>query len=152
MFFKLFDEYERRKFAGSVTPPNENYIINKILHDQMCIYKFIVSDDGESLIYWAKISGVYPTSVPRDSFSSIDPGEIKFSISFKSSFVEDMDPIILQDFNNCVKSKLSGYSSDIKIYDKSTGLTNGEWCNVPYIAYKANRDINTRYPYLLKWR
>lgn len=148
MFFKLFDEYERRKFTGSVTPPNENYIINKILHDQMAIYKIIVGEDGESIIYWAKLVGVYPVSVPRDSFSSIDDHILNFSVNFKASFVEDMNPDILVDLNRT--SWVKSNESLIKIYNPATDLVNADWSPVPIVI--KDKNSSSRYHYKLKWR
>ena len=152
MFFKLYDEYERKKFYGEITPPDMSYILNRIIHDQMAIYKFIVNDDGESLIYWAKLTGVYPTSVPRDSFSDLGAGEIKFSVSFKAAFVEDMNPDILTDF-----SRIVTYTNNktLPIYNTDIGAVNGEWSVSPYIAYNNSLDIkgqSSKLPWKLKWR
>lgn len=68
MFFKLFDEYERRKYYGDITPPDVLYRFRKRLHDQISIYKFVVGEDGETLIYWAKLFGCYPKEFPEKHF------------------------------------------------------------------------------------
>lgn len=69
MLFKLYDEYERLKSDGSVTPPNIGYTLQKQLHDQFSIYKFIVDNDGTTILHYSKLTGVFPTSVPREAFS-----------------------------------------------------------------------------------
>src|SRR5699024_4748182 len=76
MYFKMYDEYERLKWLGQVSPKLE-YIKNKILHDQFSIYKFIVAEDGMTLLYFARVTGVYPTSVPREAMSNIE-GEVTY--------------------------------------------------------------------------
>lgn len=151
MLFKLFDEYERKKFNGEITPPDISYITNRVLHDQMCVYKFIVGEDGESIIYWAKLTGVYPTNVPRDSFSDLEAGDIRFSISFKCSFVEDMNPDILSDFNKVVKGITN---NTLPLYNAKADRMEGEWAVMPYIGYDSGTDggKGKKLPWKLKWR
>ena len=98
-FFRAYEEYETMKKHGIIAP-QKKYIMNKILHDQFSIYKFIVDEDMETIIYWGKYYGVYPTSLPRNAFSdgNFQDG-ITFNINFKAAFYEDMRPEILQDFN-----------------------------------------------------
>lgn len=99
-FFKAYEEYQKLKHHGVVAPWRQ-YIERKILHDQFCIYKFIVGEDGETIIYYAKYYGVKSLNLPRDVFNttSFDNG-ISYSVNFNAAFVEDMTPEILADFNN----------------------------------------------------
>ena len=77
MFFRIWYEYELLKSDGLITPPDKYYTINKILHDQMSIYKIIVGEDMETIIHWTKLWGVYPTSIPRSTFSDMQDGPTK---------------------------------------------------------------------------
>ena len=149
MFFRIWYEYELLKSDGLVSPPDDNYIVNKILHDQMACYKIIVGEDFETIIHWTKLWGVYPTSIPRSSFSDNINGSLKLPVSFKAQWVEDMDPKILVDFNLLTKNLKSKYSNDVPIYDDKTHTVNGKWCTVPYIV-KGTR--NNRTVFKLKWR
>lgn len=149
MFFRIWYEYELRKVQGLVTPPDENYTKNKILHDQMSVYKFIVGEDMETIIHWTKLWGVYPTSIPRSTFGDVQDGPTKLAVSFNCQFVEDMDPNILSDFNAVTREQKSNYSVDIPIYNSATNMANGQWCNVPYIITST---LNGRNIYKLKWR
>lgn len=98
-FFKAYEEYETLKHHGTVAPCKK-YIVNKILHDQFSIYKFIVDEDMETIIYWGKMIGVFPVSFPRDVFSNpIFDNGLSYSINFKAAFYEDMKPEILREFN-----------------------------------------------------
>lgn len=100
MFFRAYEEYEVMKRHGIVTPPRKAYTENKVLHDQMGIFKFIVGDDNR-IIHYSYIWGVKPENVPRDAFSNVanfDNG-LTYTIDFKGAFVEDMNPLILRDFN-----------------------------------------------------
>lgn len=153
MWFKLYDEYEKLKDLGLVSPPDESYIVNKIIHDQMALFKFIVGEDGETLIYWAKMWGVYPKGVPRNAFSDLSSGEsLKISVNFKAQFVDDMDPSILVDFNTLtVPTGMPAAKDILPIYDKSIGRVSGEWAGNPFITKTTNAKLGID-QYKFKWR
>lgn len=175
MMVKLYDEYIRLQKAGTVSP-RKTYIVNSILSEQFSIYKFIVGVDGETILYFAKLTGVFFTDVPRGEFG--DPGKdgFKYSISFHAQFVEDSNPAILSDFNlltrrigtikatngNMIKgvSFSEGEETSSPVYTPGIGVNNS-WVNSPYIvrinngdvrAAKAARNNHGNYLYLLKWR
>lgn len=173
MFFKMYDMYERMKWKGLVSPTSFLYTYRKILHDQMSLYKFVVGEDGMTLRYWAKMTGIYPTNVPRDAFSELADGEITYSINFKANWVEDMDPKILIDFNNTMKQyasnnatfqksvlskkykdRLAGYKT-IDLFDQRMQSANPKWALCPMIYIdKSDSNIKTnRSPdkYYLRW-
>ena len=169
---KAYEEYERLKHLGLVTPPNIDgvkdvngkcfsyYIKNKILHDQFSIYKFIVEDDGETIIYYAKLWGVFFKSVPRNAFSDMKiEGGITYAVEFEAAFVDDMNPTILTDFNSLVYDKYKDSTVDLPIYDTNTRSINGEWATIPMIS-KVPKEKNSSWNgpktmnhiYKLKWR
>ena len=125
--FKAYDIYRQMKNLGIVGPKTE-YITNKILHEHMSIFKFILDSDGERILYWAKATGVYPRTISRSSFSEIpDKGELKISVQFKlSGWVEDMDPIILQDFNRLMTYYAGSTVKFVDIWDENIGRVSGE--------------------------
>ncbi len=103
-FFKMWDEYESLKDIGMISPPGTNncnpYRVFKRLHDQISIYKFIVdADDMSTILYYAKFTGCFPKSVPREAFSEIKKGLITYSVDWHAQFIDDMNPIILHEFN-----------------------------------------------------
>lgn len=141
MLFKIYDEYERKKQYGNIAP-NVNFVIRKIIHDQFSIYKFIVDEDGTSLIYWAKLTGVYPKGVPREAFADLPAeGGLKYSIPFKATFVEDMKPELLQDFNTIV-SNFIGNRTKMTIWDSSIQAVNPDWPSCPYIEQAVKNDAS----------
>lgn len=148
MFFRIWYEYELLKGDGVVTPPNKNYIKNRILHDQMSVYKIIVGEDFETIIHWTKLWGVYPTSIPRSVFGDLADGPIKIPVSFKCQWQEDMDPLILADFNILVKDLIKT-KKDLPIYNISNEMVDGTWAYMPYIVQSTR---NNRKIYKLKWR
>lgn len=149
MWFKMYDEYERLKWMGEVSP-RIYYIQNKILHDQFSIYKFIVAEDGMTLLYWARAMGVMPLSVPRESMANIE-GELTFSVNFKAQFVSDMDPRILADFNNIGYGD-RGSASNLPLFNTSTKRFNGQWASGAYIHTRnGSTDNLKRNKYYLMW-
>ena len=168
---KAYEEYERLKRLGLVTPPNIDnaptvngkafsyYIRNKVLHDQFSIYKFIVEDDGETIIYYAKLWGVFFKNVPRDAFSDLKAENgLKYSVEFEAAFVDDMNPSILADFNQIVNPYIRG-TSYLHIYNTSKRMIDGTWAKMPVVTkvYKTkdktwNGPSSMNYKYKLTWR
>ena len=152
MLFKIYDEYERLKWVGQVSP-NEEYIRNRVLHDQVSIYKFIVDADGMTLLYWARAMGCMPLSVPRDSMSNLE-GELTLSVNWKAQYVYDMDPRILVDFNNITSSYRSRLSGNrLELFNMDTKTAEGKWAACPQIlTRKSTTNRKERYnKYYLVW-
>lgn len=159
MLFKIWDEYEKLKWNGSLEFNQQdstrwvNYIINKVLHDQVSIYKLVVDQDGSRLIFWAKLTGCVPVDVPRDAFSDMNNNdEQKLSVGWKAQFVRDMDPSILSHFNLIVRDRANG-REELPLYDLQGHHMDGRWSSCPYIEYKAVNDRRgTHYDYFLRWK
>ena len=116
-FFRAYEDYQRIKHHGNL-PPWVYYTIQKVLYDQYSIYKFIVGEDGESIIYYAKAYGVKSKSLPRDVFSNTDfSNGLSYSIEFNAAFFEDMNPQILLDFNNLSRSYYESLPYQIDIHN-----------------------------------
>lgn len=164
MLIKAYEEYERYKISGQIYPPNlekvkeigeakhncNKYIANKELHDVFGIYRIIVGEDYETIIYWSYICGAYFNSVPRDAFNDLRNGEgLRFTVDFKAFYSYDMDPIILANFNKLITSaygdnamyrnRLHVYGTitdlnDMNLAAESTASINGDWASYPMIA------------------
>ena len=133
MLFRAYDEYERLKWYGKVHPPRQEYIWYKCLHDQFGVYKFIVDDTNENIMHWSQWWGVYPTNVPRDTFSNASQeGNIKFTINFRAQFVEDMNPATITDFNK-LASRIPASGGESPTWNDKLGHINGENVHAPYI-------------------
>lgn len=153
---KCYDEYMRLLRLGYCAPKQE-YITARIIPEQFSIYKFLVGSDGETIMYYAKLTGCYFTDVPRSDMG--DPGdEIKFSLSFHAQFVEDMNPHILEEFNKVASSCYHYSNSYMEVYQN--GYVNNRWARFPAIVkgYAASDKYGKRvarrhvaYDYFLKW-
>lgn len=153
LWFKAYDLYEQMKYHGQVTPTNVDYTWYKVLSDQMTVFKFIVGEDGESIVYWAQLWGCYPKSVPRSSFSDMPTdGQMKFTVDWKATFQQDMDPVSITHFNYIVDaSMLPGKQyAEIPLFDYMNGRVTGESALFPRII-KTTGTTMTHTPYLLKW-
>lgn len=175
--FKAMEEYAQLKKFGIVTPPNINkaeadengyaysqYIQNKELHDQFSIFKFIVDEDYQDIIYYAILAGVFTKTVPREAFSDIDPnGGLRYNVQFEAQFVDDSKPWILVQFNDLINSTMSLSSSPVwlDVYNPSISETDGRWARCPYVTkqYKSKTATaawlaprSMQYKYQLKWR
>ena len=131
MLFKTYDIYEQLKRVGRVAP-TDNYIRNKVLHDQISVFKFIVDEDLSTIIHFSKLTGVFPVSLPRDAFSTSEfTNGLTFSVNFKAAFVEDMEPLIITDFNALMKDFKSS-SNATTILDN--GAFSRNWAKGAYIT------------------
>ena len=155
---KAYDEYMRKLKLGEISVSDapsqyKQYITDMIIPEQFSVYKFLVGSDGETIIYYAKATGVYFTDVPRAEFS--DPGNdgFKYSLNFHANFVEDMNPFIIKEFNTI--SPGDAYSDNFyPVYDMDTGLINNEFARYPtIISISDSRSDRRNVPidYRLKW-
>lgn len=137
MLFKFWDEYNNLKTLG-VIEPTEYYRNNRILHDQIGLFKFVVDNNvtkggGHKILHWTQMFGVFPKGVPRESFSSIkNEQSLIVSIPFKAQIVKDMDPVTLYDFNALTKDIVTGRKV-MKVYDKELEGVNPDWAKMPFI-------------------
>lgn len=199
MLLRAYEEYSRLKDDGLVTPPpvgwtqrtdagsipvnmaNQNEYANgkfpftrshkyKELHDRFSIYKFIVDEDGETILFWAKYIGCYFNTVPRDAYSDLrDANGLKYTVDIKCPFIRDMDPIDLYGFNALIDRYKPNKGDKLDIWlPKSVssgifeGKIDGRWASTPYIicdrpelftepTYKWLAPKNMKYIYKLAW-
>ena len=92
---------------------NRDFIKNRELDYVCSVYYFKVADDGMTLKYWAKYTGVFPLNVPYSALSfSVGDNKLKqMNVNYAYSFKEDMSIEILEEFNMlCLKN--GGWSTD----------------------------------------
>lgn len=163
MLFKIYDEYEKYKNLGLLELDSNNqddelwinYTFKKILHDQFSIFKIIVGEDGESIIYFGKYTGVYPTGAPRSSFSSMQNQQGQsITVNFKAQFYRDMDPSIILGFNNLVESYNNvSKMRVVPITNDIENRFNGRWVTTAHIDIRDDYESSTgtKLRYKLKW-
>ena len=154
-FFKAYEEYQTLKHHG-VVAPWQGYIVNRILHDQFSIYKFMVGEDMETIIYWCKLYGVMPMNLPREVFSTADLSSgLSYTINFKAAFFEDMRKDTLIDFNN-LSNTFAGdnanYMYQYETYNSDVGIGDYRPAKYAYVEKFTNPDSPSGYVYKLKWK
>lgn len=151
---KAYDEYMRLIKTGEIEPKRD-YIINRIIPEQFSIYKFLVGNDGETILFYAKLTGCYFTDVPRSDLS--DPGTdgIKYSVGFHAQFVEDSNPMIINEFNRLSPGGSQTKYADTYNYEANT--VDNSWVKWPKIVAVSSQDDlqvkrrGTGYDYRMKW-
>lgn len=152
--FKIYDEYERLKAVGRVTP-RSTYRMNRVIHDQFTAFKIVVGADGRELLYWGRATGCFPTSFPRDSFNNLADmltDSLRFSISFRAHFAKDFSPSIIQHFNSVSLRGIATKKSrneDMDFYIPTddipvsyNGNKNMKWAVRPYIVRTDRSDFS----------
>lgn len=128
---KAWVDYIEHANRGTIEPTMYN-ITNNILDYAGSIYYFVVGPDS-NIKYYAKITGVFPTNIPDSVFSTSDLRKIdmpKYSVSFASTFVRAMDPVILGEFN-----KLTGAITPVWNYSQDTLTMPDPWVKTPKVYY-----------------
>ena len=152
MYFKTYEEYETLKHHG-VIGPHSYYIQNKILHDHTAIYKFIVGEDMETILYYGKYYGVVPKSLPRDIFSSVSfENGISFSIDFKAAFYRELDPLILAEFNKATLQAWNQSKYRVDVYNEVLMHSDMRPVTAARVVAEAASNSPGGFRYKLKWK
>jgi len=148
-FFKAYDEYHRQEYMREIRPTKNAYIKDMINYKQFSIWKIVV-DDTNTIIFFAKIIGVHPLSVPRDGMSNFEP-PISETITFKGQIVRDLNPYVFTELNHLTELSLgiNGLGKDdkintinskaIKLYNTKKAVPNTKWGSYPYIVRKGKK-------------
>lgn len=148
--------------------PSENdysrYVFYKVLNDHIRVFKFLVDNDGETILYAASAIGCYPKTIQRSAFSEIaERGPLKVSIGFKiSGWFEDNLTSTVNDFNVIVNGwvpQANWRDSESSIYDYDLDVISQDLVDVPWISREPAVPIGTPgagrmtdfYTYKLKW-
>ena len=151
-FFKAYEDYHTLMHHG-VLDQWINYAWYHILNTQYSIYKFIVDDDAETIVYYGKAYGVYSKSLPRDVFTNTDFSDgISYSIDFHAAFYRDMNPLIIKEFNKLNESsyKRGGYKQ-LSVWNEIFDRLDNRPAKTAYIE-KEYSPIYKRNVYKLRWK
>lgn len=87
-----------------VIKPKDEYRSSKVIDYASSLYYFVVGEDGETILFYAKLTGIIPENIPSSTWSTSEigwkSGVPKHNINFKSAFFEEYDPSIIAEFNN----------------------------------------------------
>lgn len=98
---KAWIDYISKVYRGEFQP-NEKNMRDMILDYACSVYYFLCAEDGETVIFWSKYTGVFPTTIPSGQFDWSENEIVKnpkCTIEYEYAWKENMNPVILTDFN-----------------------------------------------------
>lgn len=151
---KLWIEYISGVYRGTIAPRNED-VINKTLDYAGAVYYIVTAEDGETIIYWSKYYGIFPTNIPISHLSWTKGNIIKdpnFDVTYKYSFKEDFNPLTLTEFNKNARIGNVGSLVYEPTYDSTLGHSGKTWVKRPYIQMEDDvRGNSQSHTYKLKY-
>lgn len=134
---RLWVEYINAVYRGEIKPTNSN-IFDKILDYVGACYYFLTAEDGETIIFWSKYYGIFPTTIPATQYSW-GAGNLvnntQLDITYQYSFKTDFNPYTIYEFNynSRLKSSSTEKLSYIPVYNKEAGQIGDTWVGPPFI-------------------
>lgn len=148
---KLWTEYISDVYQGNKSPKLK-YIKERVLDYASSCYYIITAEDGETIIFWSKYYGVFPTTAPSTQYSWAQGNTIdrpQFDIKYQYSFKEDMNPESLVEFN--MNSHIESDLKYVPVYDPKLGHSGTTWVGAPYIELVTN-NTDPECPWTFKLR
>jgi len=112
--------------------PKDNHLINKVLDYACSAYYIVCAENGEDIIYWSKLYGVFPTNIP-DSIMTFAKSQFitnpEISINYQYSFKKDWNTEIITEFN----LNSSGSKNYLETYNPKILSTGNTWVGAPFI-------------------
>ena len=150
---KLWTEYISEVYQGRKAPKSK-YIKNRMLDYASACYYLITAEDGETIVYWSKYYGVFPTTAPTTPLSWAAGNTIEkpqIDINYQYSFKEDMNPESLIEFN--MNAGVNNNVTYVPTYDSKLGHVGTTWVGAPYIELVTdNTDPECPYTFKLRFR
>lgn len=148
---KAWTDYISRVYRGEFSPSRES-ITSHTLDYAASVYYILCGPDGETILFWTKYTGVFPSNTPS-SASSWTKGNVakvpEFSIKYEYSWKDDMNPVSLAEFNlNSARQSNYKYA---KIYEPDLLSTGKTFVGAPFITTVFS-DSNNSYEYKLRFR
>jgi hypothetical protein len=145
---KAWVEYISRVYRGELVP-KQRYLQNKEIDYACSVYYIVCGPDGETILFWSKYYGVFPTSIPSSTTSFTKGSMVRlpeYSINYAYSMREDYNPFILIEFN--LNSK--GDYIYKPTYIKALGRPGPSISGNPFI--QTTTDASGRYEFKLRFR
>lgn len=134
---KLWMEYISSVFRGNIMPRMYD-IKHKILDYVGAVYYILTAEDNETIIFWTKYYGVFPTTSPASQFTWGGNTKIygdvatRYDVTYKFSMKIDYDPHIFAEFN--YNANINPTSAVYEpTYDAQLGHAGTTWVKTPFI-------------------
>lgn len=148
---KAWVDYISKVYRGEFSPNSRN-VRSRTIDYASSVYYFLCGPDGETLLFWTKYTGVFPTTIPANGLAWSKGNVTKlpeYSINYEYSWKEDMVPTTLAEFNiNSAKQSSYQYA---KIFEPEIASTGKTFVNAPFIETVIDK-VTGKYEYKLKFR
>ena len=98
---KIWTDYMSDVYRGIITP-QDKYVLQRQFDYTTVAYYIMCREDNETIIFWSKYYGVFPTAAPS-SFASWTSGTMlnkpSYTVPFQYAWKEDNNPVSLVEFN-----------------------------------------------------
>lgn len=156
---KLWVDYIEGVYTGKYYP-TDTAIVNHLLDYVGAVYYILTAEDGETILFWSKYYGVYPSSIPSTQYSwsaGTLSSQISMDVKFNFSWKEDYNINAITEFN--YNSNLGNFASSkevqyIPVYNKEFGTAGKSWVGRPFIqtVYEGGSGYkNGRIKFLLRF-
>jgi len=145
---KAWVDYISKIYRGELVSKAE-FIYKKILDYACSLYYILCGPDNETILFWSKYFGLFPTNIPSSTSSWSKNNLLKmpeYSISFAYSFKEDFSPLSLAEFN---MNSRGGFTYK-KTYEPGLLSTGKTFTGSPFIETVKN--ANGDYVFKLRFR
>jgi hypothetical protein len=145
---KAWIEYISKVYRGELLAKPE-YIRKKVLDYACSVYYVLCGADGETILFWSKYYGVFPTNTPSSTTSWTKGSQVKipeYTINYAYSFKDDFSPLLLAEFNMNSKTQYV-YR---KVYEPELIATGKTLVNAPFIESRI--DGSGEYVFKLRFR
>lgn len=107
---RMWTDYINAVYRGRIDPATSS-IMNKILDYAGSVYYILTAEDNETVLFWSKYYGVYPTTIPSSQYSwnagsVVNPESI--TIQYNYSWKEDYQTTSIAEFNSNAKISSEG--------------------------------------------
>lgn len=134
---RLWAEYISHVYRGNISPTHST-IWHKVLDYASAVYYFITGEDGETIIFWSKYYGVFPSTIPSSQYSWGAGNVItspQLNVTFNYSFKKDYDPDIFLEFNYNARIESVGAKNikTVPTYDDGLLHSSYKWSRTPFV-------------------
>ncbi len=139
---KIWVMYINAVTRGDIAPKRK-YIIQKMIDYASTMFFFKTAEDGQTLLYWAQYTGLYPTNSPSSSldYSLSTPSTITYNINYEYFRFDDMSPFTIEHFNSLTPD--TDELTVVPVESSQSSLTT--WAKYPKITSKYDDFGNLTY-------
>lgn len=153
-FHKLWTDYISNVYSG-LWYPKTDYLWMKTLDYPCSVYYIITAEDGETILFWSKYYGVFPTNVPSSSYSWSKGNVLaspEVSITYQYSFKEDFNPVSLVEFNLNSRIDETDTVEYEPIFNEHLGSSGYTWVGRPFIETVSDSGSGKDYYFKLRFK